>query len=112
MFVAADATTDAPVEFRSRWFNLDGLGIVRVAASGPARYVPSPTSAAGRLEQRFHLNAIATASLAPQGSAALVAQSVLVFYPGQSAAATRAGALVARGRGGNGVAGCSWGRWL
>jgi hypothetical protein len=89
-FVAAEATREEPVEFPSRWFNLDGLGIVCVAVSGVARYVPAPTGAAGRLEQRFHLNAVPAATLAGAVKGTAIAHSVLVFYPGQSVAATRA----------------------
>jgi hypothetical protein len=93
-FSAAEAERDEPLGLTSQWFNLDDLGIVRLAASGEARYVPKPTGAAGRLEQRFHLNAVA----APRDTAAgaVLAHSVLVFYPGQAAAATREAAARCR----------------
>ncbi|MBI5769930.1 MAG: hypothetical protein HZA93_19295 [Verrucomicrobia bacterium] len=91
-FAAARAETDASAAWRSRWFNLDGLGIVRLAASGEARYVPRPTGAAGRLEQRFHLNAHAPEALADLAPGAAAAHSVLVFRPGDSAGRTRAAA--------------------
>lgn len=90
IFAAADATREAPATFASRWFNLDGLGVVRLAANGIARYVPAPSGAAGRLEQRFHLNAIPTEKLAEAPPGAEVAHSVVVFYPGQTAAETEA----------------------
>ncbi|MCX6954603.1 MAG: hypothetical protein NTV51_20815 [Verrucomicrobia bacterium] len=92
-FAAADATRDLPVEFHSRWFNLDGLGIVVLDASGGQRYVPAPTSAAGRLEQRFHLNAIPPASLAAATPATPAAHGVFVFYPNQTPVQTRSHAV-------------------
>lgn len=95
-FLAAEAARAPAVTFHSRWFNLDGLGIVCVAVSGEQRYVPTPTGAAGRLEQRFHLNAIPAASLARTERATLLAHSVLVFYPGQTIDATRRAAARCR----------------
>lgn len=91
-FAAANAERDQPIELHSRWFNLDGLGIVVLDASGAQRYVPSPTGAAGRLEQRFHLNAISAETLARATPAAPLAHSVLLFYPNHSVAETRAAA--------------------
>jgi hypothetical protein len=88
-FAAKDAALEPAVAYQSRWFNLDGLGIVRVAAAGEARYVPAPTGAAGRLEQRFHLSAIPPAELASAAPGAALAHAVLVFYPGQTSEATR-----------------------
>jgi hypothetical protein len=95
-FAAAEAAREEPVELPSRWFNLDGLGIVCVAISGAPRYVPAPTGAAGRLEQRFHLNAVPAAVLAASEPGTAIAHSVLVFYPGQSVEATRAAAARCR----------------
>ena len=92
VFAAAKANDEAAIEFNSPWFNLDGLGIVRLAASGPARYVPKPTGAAGRLEQRFHLNATSAATFAGRRPGEPLAYSALVFYPNQSAAETQAAA--------------------
>jgi hypothetical protein len=92
VFHAAEAERTPPWESSSRWFQLDDLGIVRLAATGLARYVSAPSGAAGRLEQRFHLNAIPGPVLVAARPGEEVARSVLVFYPGQSAAATRAAA--------------------
>lgn len=96
-FAAADARTAAPASLDSRWLNLDDrLGIVRAASSGPATYVPAPTSAAGRLEQRLHLNAVPDSVFAtPDGveaalPASALASGVFVFYPNSTAAQTRA----------------------
>lgn len=92
-FAAANATRDEPVSLDARWLNLDDrLGIVRLAASGPARYVPAPTSAAGRLEQRFHLNALPAAALAraTANAATPLAHGVYIFYPHRTAAETAA----------------------
>jgi hypothetical protein len=96
VFAAAEADREEPVEFASRWFNLDGLGVVRLAASGVARFVPKPTGAAGRLEQRFHLNAMAAANLGALAPGEVIAHCVLVFYPGQTAEATRKAAARCR----------------
>jgi hypothetical protein len=79
-----DAAKDAnlrDVELSSRWYNLDdALGIVCVQGSGKQLYRERPTAGArGRREHLFHLNA----------AARLPAQSVLVFYPNQTAAGTR-----------------------
>ncbi len=82
-FRATAAAAEAPFETASPWVNVDGrLGIVRLAASGPARYVPAPTGAAGRLEQRFHLNASVPAANGP------LAFAVLVLAPGETPAET------------------------
>lgn len=82
-FLAAAASAEAPHETSAPWVNVDGrLGILRLAASGPARYVPAPTGAAGRLEQRFHLNVSAAPAAGP------LAYAVLVFAPGESPAET------------------------
>lgn len=91
-FAAATAPSDAPVELRSRWFNLDGLGIVVLAASGTPRYVPAPTGAAGRLEQRFHLNAISADTLASANATTPLAHGVFIFFPNQTPTETRAAA--------------------
>jgi hypothetical protein len=90
IFAAANAALDTAAEFSSPWCNLDGLGIVRLATSGRARYMPAPTGAAGRLEQRFHLNAMPAAALAEAKTGDPLAHGVFVFYPHQSAAQTRA----------------------
>ncbi|MBI5689598.1 MAG: hypothetical protein HZC55_05830 [Verrucomicrobia bacterium] len=96
-FRADEASTAAPVEWNSRWCNLDGaLGIVRLVATGAARYVPFPTGAAGRLEQRFHLNAVPAAGLASATTGSLLAEGAYVFLPGQSIEATRAAAARCR----------------
>ena len=63
---------------------------MRLAASGHARYVPTPTGAAGRLEQRLHLNAMPAAARAQAKTGDTLAHSVLVFYPNQPATQTRA----------------------
>ncbi len=87
-FFAAQAKTDPPVTFASPWLNLDNqLGIVRLAAAGPAVYNPAPTGAAGRLEQRFHLS---TAAGAATSAGAPLAFDAYVFYPNRDAAQTRA----------------------
>ncbi len=98
-FAAATAERDSAVDLPSRWFNLDGLGIVGVAVSGAARYVPAPTGAAGRLEQRFHLNVVPAATLAGAEPGTTLAYGLWVFYPGQTAAATRDVAARCRLRG-------------
>lgn len=86
-FAAAEARTAAPRRFDSRWLNLDDrLGIVRAASAGPAVYEPAPTSAAGRLEQRLHLNVLPASAFADLGG------GVFVFYPNRNAAWTRAAA--------------------
>lgn len=92
VFTATGARSEAPADFASPWFNLDGLGIACVDVSGHARYVPSPTSAAGRLEQRFHLNTIPAVAIATAKPGEPLAHSVLVFYPNQSAAQTKTAA--------------------
>lgn len=88
VFSAAKAASDPVTDFTSPWLNLDGLGIVRLDASGPARYVPTPSSAAGRLEQRFHLNAPPPTALAGTKAGDVIAHSALVFFPNQSPAET------------------------
>jgi len=96
-FDAAKADADAPVEFPSPWLNLDRrLGIVRLAASGPAVYTPKPTGAAGRLEQRFDLNAVPGAALRGARPGRPVAHGVFVFYPGQTEEQTAATAARCR----------------
>jgi hypothetical protein len=79
-----DATKDADfrdIEFASPWYNLDNaLGIVCLQTTGRQLYRERPTAARGRREQLLHLNAAAT----------FPARAVLVFYPAQSAARTRA----------------------
>jgi hypothetical protein len=92
VFAAAEAKTGEPVELSSRWYNLDGLGIVCLDASGRQRYMPQPTRASARLEQLFHLNSISIDTLTKVRSSAPVAHSVLVFYPTQSIEQTRAAA--------------------
>jgi hypothetical protein len=89
-FAATRAAQEDPVVFDSPWFHLDGLGIVRVATSGPARYVPAPSGAAGRLEQRFHLNTTPASRVASSLSDQPLAHGLFVFYPGASAAQTAA----------------------
>ena len=90
-FAAANATRDDPVFLDTRWLNLDDrLGLVRLAASGPACYVPAPTSAAGRLEQRLHLNALPAAALARASTTVPLAHGVFIFYPHRTAAETAA----------------------
>lgn len=96
VFAAAQAAGEEPASFDSPWFQIDGLGIVRLAASGPARYIPAPTSAAGRLEQRFHLNSTATARLTSTPSGQPLAFGVYVFYPGASPSETAAFAARSR----------------
>jgi hypothetical protein len=91
-FAAASAETEEAVEFSSRWFHLDGLGIVCLDTSGRQLYVPKPTGAPGRLEQLFHLNATPVSALATADKSAPIAHSVLIFYPGQSIEQTRAAA--------------------
>lgn len=88
VFTATDATREPAAEFKSPWLNLDGLGIACLDVSGRARYVPTPTGAAGRLEQRFHLNAVAPGEFAQAKRGDVIAHSVLVFYPNRSAAQT------------------------
>jgi len=92
-FLAAQASSDAMAEFSSRWINVDqGLGIVRLAASGPAVYTPSPTNAAGRLEQRFNLSTVSASALAAAQPGQPLAHGVFVFYPNRTAEQTAADA--------------------
>ncbi len=86
---AAEAATTPPWDSDSRWLNLDDrFGLVRLGASGRFRFVPAPTSAAGRLEQRLHLNAPPhDVALAPAASG-LVAHGTLLLLPGHTARAT------------------------
>lgn len=106
-FVAAEAERDAPGAWRARWLHLDGLGVVRLAATGEVRYVPQPSGAAGRLEQRLHLNAVPAAELGRETAAPgdVIAHGVFVFYPDRTAAATRAAAAACRVQGGAGAPG-------
>jgi hypothetical protein len=83
-FSAADAAGSEPVPLSSPWYNLDGMGIAVLSSSGKQLYLPKPTAARCRLEQLFHLNhSESPTSLKP---------TVLVFYPAQTADATRAAA--------------------
>lgn len=90
-FRAADASSEAAVELSPRWINIDqALGVVRLAASGPAVYTPAPTNAAGRLEQRFNLNTVPTSVLASTQPGQALAHGVFVFYPNHTKEQTAA----------------------
>jgi hypothetical protein len=89
VFYATNSARDSALSLQARWLNLDGLGIVRLDSSGPARYDPKPTSAAGRLEQRFHLNATPPASWSRAKTGEVIAHSVLLFCPNQSPTETK-----------------------
>lgn len=92
VFVAKEAKAGEPFVSDSRWFNLDGLGIVRAAASGKAIYNPVPTGATGRLEQLFHLNSVAVNEIPEADPRTGIAHAVLIFYPDRSPADTEAAA--------------------
>lgn len=104
IFTAGQAAQEEPVVLDAPWFHLDGLGMARIATSGPARYVPAPTGAAGRLEQRFHLNTSPASPpvsppVSPPASSragSSLAHGLYVFYPG--ATATQTAAYTARCR--------------
>jgi hypothetical protein len=91
-FAAAQAAEEGPVLLSSPWFNVDGLGICILRASGQQVYVPQPTPAMGRLEQQFLLNTIPAEQLAAAEPSSVIGHSVFVFYPGQSVEQTRAAA--------------------
>lgn len=89
-FAAKQAATDKPFAIKSPWFNIDGkLGIIRLAATGDAVYEPAPTGAAGRLEQRFHLNTLSPATTARATPGKTISHSVFVLYPNQNAERTK-----------------------
>ncbi len=56
VFQAWRTETDPPFEGSSRWYNLDGMGMIVLSSSGKQLYQPKPTKAPGRLEQLFHVN--------------------------------------------------------
>lgn len=92
-FVATQAATEPSVELPSPWLNIDqSFGIVRLASVGPAVYAPTPTNAAGRLEQRLNLSIVPSSTLAAARPGGRLAQGVFVFYPNQSAEQTEAAA--------------------
>lgn len=90
---AADAGRTPPWDSDSRWMNLDDrFGLIRLAGSGRFRFVPAPTSAAGRLEQRLHLNA-GPHNIPPDSDRGdLIAFGTALLLPGHTARATAAAA--------------------
>jgi hypothetical protein len=88
---AADAARSPPWDSESPWLNLDNrFGLVRLASSGRFRFVPAPTSAAGRLEQRLHTNAPPHRVAADAAGTDLLAFGTTLFLPGRSAGETAA----------------------
>jgi hypothetical protein len=87
-FAAAGETTATPRSLKSRWYNLDdNLGIVCLWTSGRQTYVPNHKPDRGRIEQSFFLNSVGSVDAKP-GS--ILAESVLLFYPGQAHRDTQA----------------------
>jgi hypothetical protein len=81
-FVAADAATEAPLQFHSHWLNIDDcLGVGVLTDSPSESYDPKPTRAAGRLEQILTLNNVSTEHV--DG-----AHTAVVFYAGQTSQQT------------------------
>ncbi len=81
-FAGREADQNDPADLSSRWYNLDGLGIIVLSSSGQQRYLPHPTKAPGRLEQLFHLSHIARI---PES----IKPTALVFYPNTNWSRTR-----------------------
>jgi hypothetical protein len=82
-----DATFDwkkqvsEPLRLKSKWYNIDdSLGILCMKSTGEAEYVPNWQPTRGRVEQLFHLNAVNPGEAEP---GTIIAETVLVFYPGQ-----------------------------
>jgi hypothetical protein len=96
-----------PVALSSKWHNLDdALGVVCLLGSGKQTYLPNHKPVRGRTEQSFCLNLVESATTSSIEKAATpenktggkkdaiapIAETALLFYPGQKHDATRAAA--------------------
>lgn len=81
---------ETPFLFSCPWFNVDNvLGIVCLEGSGNQSWIPIHRYQRGRLQQLFVLNHYDERTLPIREENGLVAETALVFYPGQPHRKTR-----------------------
>ncbi len=94
VFTATGTASDAAeIKFSSPWYNIDNeLGIVCLKITGGQKYVANHNPSRGRIEQLFHLNNLENPVLPIKRiskTKRLLAETVLIFYPGQQWTDTR-----------------------
>ena len=89
-YITGDGLDETPFLFSHPWFNIDNvMGIVSLAGSGNQTWTPLHRYQRGRLQQLFVLNAYDDRSALIREEDGLVAETAIVFYPGQSQRKTR-----------------------